>query len=156
MQTPIYAENIIIGVKRSGVLTWYITDTELWYLDYSQAGYSSEEYPEERRNISILNEDTANIFLKNVEKYKASTKSIKLNFFKELSRDRDDAVYNYNPSLLIDFDNRIVYSNYPESISFEEYIPDDWTGYFGRFFEQISLEYRYWEENGINYLTRKD
>ncbi|MBC1737729.1 hypothetical protein [Listeria seeligeri] len=156
MLIPEYAENIIVGVKHRDRFNWYISDTELWYLDYSQAGYSIKEYPEERKNISVLNEDTAITFLRNIEKYKVSTNSIKLNFLKELSSDREGAIYNYNPSILIDFDNQTFYSNYPESISFEEYIPDNWIGHFQRFSEQIPQEYRYWEEDGINYLTRKD
>jgi hypothetical protein len=84
------------------------------------------------------------LFFRNIENYRSSTNSIKLNFFKELSKNKAEARYNYNPSLLIDFDNQIFYSNYPESIFFEEYIPDNWTGY------------RYWEEKGTNYLIRKD
>ncbi|MGM0219146.1 hypothetical protein [Enterococcus sp. AZ126] len=156
MLKPMYAENIIVGVRYKEVFNWYITDTELWYLDYNQAGYSTEEYPKERTNISVLNEDTESIFLENVEKYKVSTNSIKLDFFKEFRKDREEAIYDYNPSLLIDFDNQIFYSNYPESISFEEYIPDNWVGHFQKFFERIPSKYRYWEEKGINYLTRKD
>ncbi|WP_219619283.1 hypothetical protein [Carnobacterium maltaromaticum] len=122
-----YAENIIVGVKYKGSFNWYITDTELWYLDYNQAGYSTDQYPEERRNISVLNKNTASAFFRNIENDRSSTNSIKLNFFKELSKNKAEARYNYNPSLLIDFDNQIFYSNYPESISFEEYIPDNWT-----------------------------
>ncbi|TYV37149.1 hypothetical protein [Listeria monocytogenes] len=156
MLIPKYAENIIVGVKYNDSFNWYITDTELWYLDYKQACYSIEEYPKERKNISILNENTANSFLINIESFKSSTNSLKKNFFKELNRNKEEVTYDYNPSLLVDFDNQILYSNYPESISFEEYIPDNWSGYFQRFFENIPQEYRYWEENSTNYLTRKD
>ncbi|MBC2328635.1 hypothetical protein [Listeria swaminathanii] len=156
MLIPEYAENIIVGVKYNGSFNWYITDPELWYLDYNQAGYSIEEYPKERKNMSILNENTANSFLINIESFKSSTNSLKQNFFKELNQNKEEATYNYNPSILIDFDNQILYSNYPESISFEEYIPDNWNGYFQRFFENIPQKYRYWEEHSTNYLTRKD
>ncbi|MBC2248581.1 hypothetical protein HCB49_01005 [Listeria sp. FSL L7-0123] len=156
MLIPEYAENIIVGVKYNGSFNWYITDTELWYLDYNQAGYSIEEYPKERKNMSILNENTANSFLINIESFKSSTNSLKQNFFKELNQNKEEATYNYNPSILIDFDNQILYSNYPESISFEEYLPDNWNGYFQRFFENIPQKYRYWEEHNTNFLTRKD
>ena len=156
MQIPIYSEEIIVGVIYKRVFNWYITNTELWYLDYGQAGYSVEEYPEERNNINVLNEDTASTFFENIEKYRISTNLIKKIFLIELNKDREETIYNYNPSLLIDFDKQIFYSNYPEAISFEEYIPDNWTGYFQSFLGKIPSKYRYWEENGMNYLTRKD
>lgn len=156
MQKPVYAKNIIVGVKYQEVFSWYITTSELWYLDYNQAEYSIEEYPEERQGISVLNEVTVSNFLKKIEKYKSSTESIKLEFFRKLSRDKEDAIYDYSPCLFVNFDKLTFYSNYPESISFEEYIPDNWKGYFQKFFEQIPYDYRYWEEKNINYLIRKD
>ena len=44
MIKPLYAENIIVGVKYKNKLNWYITESDLWYLDYNQAGYSPSEY----------------------------------------------------------------------------------------------------------------
>ena len=55
---------------------------------------------------------------------------------------------------MIDFDRLIFYSNYPESISFEEYIPNNWEGYLQRFDEQVLYEYRYWEDKNKNYVVR--
>lgn len=39
MIKPLYAENIIVGVKYKNKFNWYITEPDLWYLDYNQSGY---------------------------------------------------------------------------------------------------------------------
>ena len=82
MIKPLYAENIIVGVKYKNKLNWYITESDLWYLDYNQAGYSPSEYPEERKGISILNETTIANFLERIEKYKRFTEDIRLEFLR--------------------------------------------------------------------------
>ena len=156
MIKPLYVENIIVGVKYKNKFNWYTTEPHLWYLDYNQAGYSPSEYPEERKGISILNETTIAHFLERIEKYERFTEDIRLEFLRELRTNREEAYYDYNPCFLIDFERLIFYSNYPESISFEEYIPNNWRGYLQRFDEQVLYEYRYWEDKNKSYLVRED
>ncbi|MGK0533686.1 hypothetical protein [Bacillus sp. 'calajunan'] len=155
MIKPLYAENIIVGVKYENKFNWYITEPDLWYLDYNQAGYAPSEYPEERKGIRILNETTIANFLERIEKYERFTEDSRLEFLRELRTNREEAYYDYNPCFLIDFDRLIFYSNYPESISFEEYIPNNWEGYLQRFDEQVLYEYRYWEDKNKSYLVRE-
>ncbi len=64
MIKPLYVENIIVGVKYKNMFNWYITEPDLWYLDYNQAGYSPSEYPEEKAF-----ETTIAVFLERIEKY---------------------------------------------------------------------------------------
>ena len=104
MIKPLYAENIIVGVKYKNKLNWYITESDLWCLDYNQAGYPPSEYPEERKGISILNETTIANFLERIEKYKRFTEDIRLEFLRELRTNREEAYYDYNPCFLIDFE----------------------------------------------------
>ena len=33
---PLYAENIIVGVIYNKKFKWYVTDKELWFLDYNK------------------------------------------------------------------------------------------------------------------------
>lgn len=55
----------------------------------------------------------------------------------------------YNPSILIDFDNRIFTSHYAEPESFEAYVPDGWEGKYHDFEMDIPKMQRYWiDENG--------
>ncbi|OPD51766.1 hypothetical protein [Bacillus thuringiensis] len=136
--------------------SWYITEPDLWYVDYDQAGYAPSEYREERKGIRILNETTIANFLERIEKYERFTEDIRLEFLRELRTNREEAYYDYNQCFFIDFDRLIFYSTYPESISFEEYIPNKWEGYLQRFDEQVLYKYRYWEDKNKNYLVRED
>lgn len=138
MIKSLYAENIIVGVKYKNKFNWYITESDLWYLDYNQAGYAPSEYREERKGICILNETTIADFLERIEKSEKFIEDIRFEFLRELRANREEAYYDYNPCFLIDFDRLIFYSNYPESISFEEYIPNNW------------------EDKNKSYLVRED
>ncbi|EOP72617.1 hypothetical protein KOW_01185 [Bacillus cereus VDM006] len=155
MLNPLYTKNVIVGIKYKNKFNWYITEPDLWYLDYNQAGYAPDEYAEERKDISILNENTIDNFLERIEKYEVFTEEIRSNFLSELSNNGEETIYDYNPCFLIDFDDLNFHSNYPELISFEEYIPNNWKGYLQHFDKQIPCEYRYWEYKNKNYLFRE-
>ncbi|MBQ6462179.1 MAG: hypothetical protein IJJ59_02505 [Pseudobutyrivibrio sp.] len=50
----------------------------------------------------------------------------------------------YNPSLYIDFDNKQLISYYAEPESFEDFVPDGWTGEYREFENQIPENQKYW------------
>ena len=58
MIKPLYAENIIVGVKYKNKLNWYITESDLWYLDYNQNLDILLVNIQRKKGISILNETT--------------------------------------------------------------------------------------------------
>lgn len=82
MIKPLYAENIIVGVKYKNKFNWYITEPDLWYLDYDQAGYAPSEYPEERKGIRIFKWDYNSRFLERIEEYERFTEDIRLEFLR--------------------------------------------------------------------------
>lgn len=55
----------------------------------------------------------------------------------------------YNPLILIDFESRVLTSYYPEPESFEDFVPDGWSGKYQDFAADIPQNKRYWlDENG--------
>ena len=59
----------------------------------------------------------------------------------------------YNPSILIDFENRVLKSYYAEPESFEDFVPDGWSGYYQDFTVDIPQNQRYWiDKNGRNLI----
>lgn len=94
MIKPLYAENIIVGVEYKNKFNWYITEPDLWYLDYDQAGYAPSEYPEARKGIRILNETIIANFLERIEKYERFTEDIRLEFLRELRTNREEVYYD--------------------------------------------------------------
>lgn len=60
----------------------------------------------------------------------------------------------YNPSILIDFDNRILISHYAGPESFEHFVPSGWVGKYKNFEMNIPENQRYWvDDNGKNLIT---
>ena len=75
-------EQFIVYAIHNNCGRWYVTDKEIWYLDYKkkvdlcrQRGYEiEEEYIDEiRRDLQYINDVTALTFLKRVEKDIVST-----------------------------------------------------------------------------------
>ncbi len=55
----------------------------------------------------------------------------------------------YNPSILIDFENKVLWPYYAESGSFEDFVPNGWDGKYQDFTIEIPQNKRYWiDETG--------
>jgi len=153
MLEPIYAENVIVGVVHKKQFQWYVTDRELWYLDYvkfaqafeNEGDLAVDEYIEpEREGIEILSSENAGLFLKRIESYKAEVPTL-LKLFEDKieSGDEEDAL-DFSPSFLVNFDQKTFYSMFPEPASFEEYVPSDWKGTYKDFTALIPETEKYW------------
>ena len=42
-----YGENIIVAFKYQNQYSWYISDLELWYINYEEAGYNLDQIDKE-------------------------------------------------------------------------------------------------------------
>ena len=140
-------EQFIIYVVYKGCGRWYISDKEIWYLDYQKRieacrkrGYEiKDEYiDEKRRDLLCVDEKNALIFLKRIEEDECSTGDLKELFLQ--NQEEDD----YKPSLYVDFDKKLLYSMYMEPASYEHYVPVGWIGKFKKFFDIIPEEKCYW------------
>lgn len=140
-------EQFIIYVVYKGCGKWYISDKEIWYLDYQKRieayrkrGYEiKEEYiDEERRDLLYVDEKNALLFLKRIEEDECSTGDLKELFLQ--NQEEDD----YMPSLYVNFDKKLLCSMYMEPASYEHYVPVGWIGKFKKFFDIIPEEKCYW------------
>ena len=140
-------EQFIIYVVYKGCGKWYISDKEIWYLDYQKRieayrkrGYEiKEEYiDEERRDLLYVDEKNALLFLKRIEEDECSTGDLKELFLQ--NQEEDD----YMPSLYVNFDKKLLYSMYMEPASYEHYVLVGWIGKFKKFFDIIPEEKCYW------------
>lgn len=159
---PLYAENIIVAVIYKDEFKWYVTDKELWFLDYNKLDNESEtldigveeEYEaDERKGIKILNRDNADIFLQRINKDIATTEELNSLLCKCIeSRTESDEILNYSPVLLVNFDDEILYSMFPEPESYEEYVPKEWSSKYEEFTELIPKSQKYWIDKFNNNL----
>lgn len=153
MLEPIYAENVIVGVVHKKQFQWYVTDRELWYLDYvkfaqafeNEGDLAVDEYIEpERKGMEILSSENAGLFLKRIESYKGDGATLLKLFEDKIESGDGEDVLDFSPSFLVDFDQKVFYSLFPEPASFEEYIPSDWKGTYEDFTALIPETEKYW------------
>jgi len=150
---PKYAENIIVGTICNDNFSWYVTEKDCWFLDlfalkeaYKRKGYIIDiSNPLDIRNgFPVLNKQSFIQFESKIREY--SYVSPDLHEILLMLRDDypDSWIYEMRPSLLIDFDNQILYNYYYEPLAFEEYVPDSWKGTYQEILPHIPVSERYW------------
>lgn len=150
---PIYAENIVVAIKHDGCIEWYILDKDYCFLDYTklEEAYRKKGHDviiddTSRFGIKVVNEMTQKHFLDKIKEYKIATQELKKMLMNELNYNDKLA---YNPSILIDFENKVLTSYYAEPESFEDFVPNGWSGTYQDFAVDIPQNQRYWiDENG--------
>src|SRR4051794_30187263 len=117
-----YADNIIVGVIHKTKWFWYVSEKELWFMDlvkFSQAfvnkGHNADMTNfSERFNIPVINEETVEQFLAEIEQYHTDVTTLSIIFLDHLPASTWDDVIEMCPSLLIDFDHKKLLSLFPE------------------------------------------
>ncbi|WP_258838349.1 CPCC family cysteine-rich protein [Mechercharimyces sp. CAU 1602] len=148
---PEYANRIIVLVKYKGGWNWYVSLKEMWFLDYAVFPDENTDYSQ-RFHIAVVNDKTLEDFLDRVSDYKVSTSQLR-----EFVNDTETKIDRWDlsdlfPSLFVDFDNKHLYSWYPEPASFEHYVPKGWKGDYVEFFDQVPENKRYWIIDGKDFL----
>ncbi len=158
---PIYAENIVVAIKYDGCIEWYILDKDFCFLDYSklEESYRKKGYDifiddTFRFGIKIISELTQTLFLDSIKEYRIVPRELKKMLMNETNYNEKLA---YNPSILIDFENKVLKSNYAEPESFEDFVPNGWSGEYQNFEKEIPQNQRYWiDESGRNLISRRE
>ena len=110
---PEYNENIIVGVIYNNIFDWYVTDKEIWFLDYKKRINAfkekgvpvKEEYIDEnRKNILILNTENAKFFLNRIKKYKISSRKLRVLLQQSINSNDDSWFYDFRPSLYVNME----------------------------------------------------
>lgn len=156
---PVYAQNIVVGVILRNTFAWYVTEKEYWYLDYTKydrallaAGYNNTTLGDyaHRFDIAVLNEDIAEDFLSRIADRRVPANELSRMMVARREADKEDDLLDFAPSLLVNFDQRQLFSQYPEMIRFEIYVPDNWVGAYRDFTSEIPQNERYWIVNRHN------
>lgn len=156
---PVYAENLVVAIKHSGCIEWYILDKDYCFLDYNKLeeayrkkGYEVVSDDAFRFGIKVVSELTQNLFVDSIKKYKVEAEDLKNMLINESNYDEKLA---YNPSLLIDFEKKVLLSYYAEPESFEDFVPNGWDGKYQDFTLDIPQNKRYWiDENGRSMISQ--
>ncbi|MNH80867.1 hypothetical protein D3C73_332230 [compost metagenome] len=147
---PEYAQVLIVGVVFRETWNWYITEREYWFLNTEM---------EDRFGIEILDETTAGAFLDRIDDLRVSTNELAqtLEDLRDVFESYDE-VLEFIPAIYVNFDERILYSLFPEPMSFEHYVPDGWTGQYQDFLDEVPKQEQYWaagEQHFFNQMWDK-
>lgn len=163
---PSYNENIIVGVVYNKKFDWYLTENEIWFLDYKtrieafeQIGYkiNLENIADERKGLLVLDSSNASIFLERIEQYRVETEWLRELLIEKINMKDEDYVYDFCPSLYVNFDDRNFISYYPEPAFYEKYMPPHWKGIYIDFLNLVPENKRYWMgKNGNNMFEREE
>ena len=155
-------KNIIVGIKWRGQFAWYVSLKEMWFLDETESERAYEQWckekglpldfavstDDERYGLPVLNEENIDLFLPRISKFIIPTDELREYLKLAMGiKDRDDVLYEYMPSLYIDFDQKILYSMYTEPASFEDHVAANWHGYHRDFLDLIEPSEQFWREN---------
>ncbi len=152
MLKPEYGNIIIVATIYKNIFNWYITEKELWLMDLSNEEFICEE----RYGILILNENTVEQFFYKIKDCRINTQELKKMFINSLKYDFDleNTLYDFRPSIYINFDKKQLYSSFPEMTSFQEYVPSGWLGKYVNLQKLLKLigdENNYWIVGNKNY-----
>ena len=161
MTEPIYDEIFIVAIKKNQKINWYIANKYLWIMNLNilskeelEDYFSDSELKEIRKDFIELSSENIVDFLNKIEKYKVNIDLLKLKILERISNNdiNSDELIDFYPTLLIDIDNNIFYSQYPEPFAFENYIPKNWIGKYESFMTLIDEKDMYWMHRGKNIL----
>lgn len=146
---PKYAEELIVAIINEGNFNWYILHDYICTLDYNilEDAYRKKRYnfvidESDRFGIRVVDEKTKDEFLKNIKPSLISTSKLR----SMMSEEKDpDKLLGYHPSILIDFDKKCLLSYYPEYWSYEDFVPNGWTGKYQFIDDIIPEKFRFWE-----------
>lgn len=172
---PEYAENIVVYIIYNNIGNWYVTDKDYWFMDRIKIVKKNNKSVitidlevskhSEKGDVEMLDSDTACKFLECINELKTEPAELlklmndrleEMKFFEEMVKAGEDGseyfddILDYCPVLYVDFDNKIFLSQYPEMISFENYVPEGWTADYKSFIEYIPEDVKYWLDNGLD------
>lgn len=151
MITPEYAENIIVGIQNSNNFNWYILNKFLCLLDLSVLSskeiklyLQDESLRNIRENLITINEKNLGKYLRRIDDKRISCEQLQLMIFEALGNIETCNIDDFFPVLFFDFDEKTLYSQYPEYFNFENFLIDGWKFKYEEFSSLIGEENKYW------------
>lgn len=162
MIKPTYDDNVIIGIKFNNTFNWYILNKllcllNLNVLDKNQLDnyMSNNALNEIRKDLIIINKDNASEFISRIKTFKSNKDELILELTNMTLKDQIGDFDIFYPVLFLDFDEEIMYSQYPEPFAFEKYLPNKWIFKYEDFTKLIEENEKYWiykNKNLFEYL----
>lgn len=158
-------EDILVIIKNDEKFYWFVAFKEMWVLDRVKwvndfirngLGCINMNDHQERYNMPIINKENVDGFIQLLidDGYLYDKRDIANEFYKRLSvKNLWWDIYDLMPDLFIDFDSNRLYSEYVESMHYEQYVPEGWLGELVDFCDNGLLQKceMFWVINGVDY-----
>lgn len=151
MLEPIYDTNIIVGIKLENKMEWYILDKYMCFMEGNNITFTGET-EEIRNQFPVISEKNIIPFLEQIEKYKMNIDIIRLSILDAIENKND--LEDYLPVVFIDFNTKTFFSQYPEPVDYEYYLPEGWKEEYASFREYIPEDKQYWKYKGIDFFDK--
>ncbi|WP_207515892.1 hypothetical protein [Longitalea luteola] len=158
--SPEYSVDIIVLVRYKNKYTWYLQEKEYWVLDYNKwasvfdsLGHDDTAYGDDLRDdFPILDSDNWSSYEKVIKDHVVTKEQLSEMIRESLPIESWDEKGELFPSLFVDFDKKELFSLFPEPLSFEDFVPDNWVGKYDNFYELIPATEKYWIIDGADHL----
>lgn len=139
---------IIVCVKAGG-LKYFISEPHYWVLDRNKSFPDLAQSPSphsSRFGIAIVDQGNHQVFLEAMGKFQKSASELKSLISREVTDHgtKGPGFLEFFPTLLVDFDEKKLFSLGSESYDFEDFVPNGWTSAVEDFLSTIPLAERYW------------
>ncbi len=108
-----------------------------------------------RKGIEILDTQNWPEFSERIKHWKVSSQELTNLIKANLPLESWEENFELFPALLIDFDDKRLFSVFTEPTKFENYVPSNWNGKLEDFFSLIPMQEKYWIINSIDYMPNE-
>lgn len=149
MITIEYGEKVVVGTIACGKFRWLVCHKDVWVLDYDKwsasfADSNMGDLAQSRDDIAVLDLNSFTRLLEMNPNYVVPCEILEGILGSNLRPQYVEDVVEYLPSLYVNFDNKLLLSNFYEPLSFEAYVPDGWRAEHKLFTSLIPEEEVYW------------
>ncbi|GAA3954470.1 hypothetical protein GO495_31425 [Chitinophaga oryziterrae] len=161
IKNPLYGDDIIVLIRYDNEYFWYLSEKTIWVMNYTK--WMEIFYPfsnkkatiPEREGLDILNRDNWLEFKERNVELATNREELRRLIEFNLPITSWDEKGELFPALFLDFDKNILYSLFPESLAFERYVPEYWTGLYEDFYSLIPDAEKYWIIEGVDHFPKE-
>lgn len=155
----------LVVIKNKGSFYWFCSFKEMWVLDrvkwfndFLKNGIDVLDANDhrERYDIGIVDSENCDEFIKllKLDDFEVNKEDLSKEFHgMDLKNKKWWDVYGFFPDVYIDFDSKVLYSQYVENMHYENYVPEGWLGELKDFCNENILPSSecFWIKDGVDY-----
>ena len=137
---------------------YFLSETHYWILDrvkWFRGVEDVEESHEERFGLAIVSRANAAKLLQQMQPFRKSIQELRDLLLANVDDTTpwSDAIVFF-PSLMVDFRSQCLFTMWPETPSFEDFVPSGWSSDACEFLNELPGQERYWVIDGVDHWAK--